>query len=475
MMGKSQQTEPKLFYHGISLERRIPADHPLRRINKLIDFSFVRCQVEQLYGLNGNVSVDPTVILKLMFLLFYEDVKSERALMEQLPLRMDWLWFCGYDLDEATPNHSVISKARRRWGQEVFDGFFNTVLLRCIEAGLVDGQIIHIDSSMIAADADKSKLQAHVRLVVSQMSQRLDEQAVDEPEDKETRWRRQHPVVESPTDPDARLGRKKGESVLGYKDHRVIDDRCGIVTSTITTPANVNDSLVMREAVQEHQANTGSRVKTVVADKGYGVMENYRYLKEINASSCIPHQTYSKGGRFSYEDFCYDRKNDRYICPAGEVLSRVSTKRDNRQVTEYRCELSACWRCQLRDRCTEGEAMGRTLKVSADAVYYVEWADRCLSRYERRRLLDRRRQKAEGSFADATNNHGFKQARWRGLMKMRIQNLLIAAVQNIRKLLHYTGRSSTNLAASAVRAAVQTALSLQNLLITGWSCRLNLS
>jgi transposase len=473
MMGKSQKTEPKLFYHGISLERRVPADHPLRRISKLIDFTFVRSGVEELYGVNGNVSVDPAVILKLMFLLIYEDLKSERALMEQLPLRMDWLWFCGYDLDDDTPNHSVISKARRRWGQEVFDGFFNSVLSRCIEAGLVDGQTIHIDSSMIDADADKSKLQAHVRLVIQELNGRLDE-PVEESQETKTDWRKTHPVLESPTDPDARLGRKNSQTVLGYKDHRVIDDKCGIVTATVTTPANINDSLVMKDAVQEHQDNTGSQVKTVVADKGYGVIENYRYLNEINALACIPHKEHANEGRFSSEDFCYDKKNDRYVCPAGQLLNRIGPKQDDRKIITYRCNATTCRQCTLRDECTQSETQGRCLKRNTD-VRFTEWADGCLSKYERRRLLNRRKCKAEGSFADAANNHGFKQARWRGLVKMAIQNLLIAAVQNIRKLLRHTTGNSTNLAASAAGAAVQTLLSLQNLLTTGWSCRVNLS
>ena len=112
MMGKSNQLEPKLFYHGISLDRRMPNDHPLRKIRQLVDFNFIRSKVADLYGIRGNESVDPAVILKLMFLLFYENIKSERALMRQLSLRMDRLWFCGYDLDEKTPDHSVISKAR---------------------------------------------------------------------------------------------------------------------------------------------------------------------------------------------------------------------------------------------------------------------------------------------------------------------------------------------------------------------------
>ena len=119
MMGPTQRRESKLFYTCIDLDQRMPKEHPLRRIARAIDFGFVRAQVQHLYGRRGNPSVDPVVLLKLMFLLYYEDIHSERALMRQLPLRLDWMWFCGYDLDDTTPHHSVISKARRRWGEDV--------------------------------------------------------------------------------------------------------------------------------------------------------------------------------------------------------------------------------------------------------------------------------------------------------------------------------------------------------------------
>jgi transposase len=92
MMSKPQRPEPKLFYHGISLDSRLPQDHPLRRIQQLVDFTFVRSQVEHLYGNNGRVSVNPTVLLKLMFLMFCENIKSERVMRTQLPLRLAWLW-----------------------------------------------------------------------------------------------------------------------------------------------------------------------------------------------------------------------------------------------------------------------------------------------------------------------------------------------------------------------------------------------
>jgi len=116
MMGEPQKSEPKLMDVGFNLEERIPADHELRKIKGVVDFSFVRSWVKPLYGRNGHPSIDPAVVLKLIFLLFYEKVPSERALLARLPMRLDWLWFCGYDLDSEVPDHSVLSKARRRWG-----------------------------------------------------------------------------------------------------------------------------------------------------------------------------------------------------------------------------------------------------------------------------------------------------------------------------------------------------------------------
>lgn len=199
MMGKPNQLEPKLFYQGISLERRIPANHPLRRIKEVVDFTFIRSQVADLYGVRGNPSVDPAVLLKLMFLLFYERIKSERTLMTQLPMRLDWLWFCDYDLDDSTPDHSVLSKARRRWGLEVFTGFFEKILRQCVEAGLVDGQTIHVDSSMIDANASKDKLVCQLRMVSHQIYEELEEQAEPVLPEVERRV--------CPTDPDARLGK----------------------------------------------------------------------------------------------------------------------------------------------------------------------------------------------------------------------------------------------------------------------------
>src|SRR5207244_474556 len=123
MMGQ-HKSDPQLFNYAVNLEKRVRAAHPLRRVKATIDFGFVREEVAHCYGDNGNESVAPEVILKMMFLLFFEDVASERELMRTLPVRLDYLWFLGYGLDDPIPDHSVLSKARRRWGREVFERLF---------------------------------------------------------------------------------------------------------------------------------------------------------------------------------------------------------------------------------------------------------------------------------------------------------------------------------------------------------------
>jgi len=432
MMGKSKKSQAKLFYHGVSLERRVPKEHPLRKIKQLLDFDFIRSQVADLYGTNGNQSVDPAIILKLMFLLFYENVKSERALMRQLPLRLDWLWFCDYDLDEDTPDHSVLSKARNRWGTEIFESFFMNILEQCIDAGLVDGETIYIDSSTIDGNADINKVRPQLRRITEKLTDKLGDD--------------QHQKLSkrvNPADPDARIGRKYGKSTLGYKDHRVVDDKHNIITSTITTPANTNDDKVLAEAVRSHHFKTRTKAKILAADKGYGTTANYKYLQEKNITPCIPHQRRksSQGEDFTSDKFVYDSICDCYICPAGEKLKRLSTSKVE-GISQYRAQRETCQRCDYFKRCATGEKTGRQVQRNPNMMYY-HWADGCLTRNQRYRLMSRRKYKAEGSFANAANNHGFKRARWRGLTKMQIQNLMIATVQNVGKLLCYGGKLNT--------------------------------
>jgi transposase len=150
--------EQALFSYAVRLDQRIPGDHLLRKIQAVLDLEFVVPLVRPFYGLSGNPSVDPRVIVRLMLLLFLYDIPSERELMEQVPLRLDFLWFLGFDLDTKVPDHSVLSKARARWGTEVFQKVFVKGVEQCVRTDLVQGKLSHVDSTMVKAQASKSSV-----------------------------------------------------------------------------------------------------------------------------------------------------------------------------------------------------------------------------------------------------------------------------------------------------------------------------
>jgi len=483
MMGPRQSRESKLFYAGVNIEERVDAAHPLRKIAAAVDFAFVRTQVAGLYGIRGNPSLDPTLVLKLLFLLFYENVASERELLRQLSCRLDWLWFLELDLDSPIPDHSVLSKARRRWGQKVFAGFFQQILTQCVRAGLVDGSKVHVDGSLIAANADAGKLTLALQLAGESLYGQLEaaEAAADPPAGPPPVAAAGIPAPTShvsaptpasvadpvpppaaavppgtlycPTDPEARVTHKYGRSVLGYKDHRVVDDRWGIITATLTTSAAVDEGAMLPAALEAHQRNTGLLPTEPTADKAYGTVANYCLLQECGCTPCIPHkQVREDPDKFPRALFIYDSQADVYQCPAGQTLHRRGVASEDRY--RYRTAPGVCKSCRLREQCT-ASAGRRVLsrQVRQDAI---DWADHCLSRAQRRARMRRRKIRSEGSFADAANRHGYKRARWRGRERVTIQNLLIATTQNLRKLLRYGYARPRRLGARLTQATLRT-------------------
>jgi transposase len=149
MMGRHAK-QNELWSEPVNLARRIPPDHPLRKLRETIKLEFVREEVAASYGRKGNVSVASVIVMKMMLLLFWDNVRSERELMRIIPLRIDYLWFLGYSLEDEIPNHSVLSKARRRWGAEVFTQLFRQSVEQCLEAGLIEGNKLHTDSTRVA-------------------------------------------------------------------------------------------------------------------------------------------------------------------------------------------------------------------------------------------------------------------------------------------------------------------------------------
>ncbi len=156
MMGQ-KMFQPKGHY-AFSLDDRVPADHLLRQVAAVVDFSFVRRLTARFYSHVGQPSVDPVVLVKMALIGYLYGITSERRLAEDLRLNLAYMWFLGYDLDEQTPDHAVLSKARRRFGLTIYQAFFTEIVRQCGAAGLIVGQLLYADSTLVRANASHASV-----------------------------------------------------------------------------------------------------------------------------------------------------------------------------------------------------------------------------------------------------------------------------------------------------------------------------
>ena len=437
MMGHQPPHQNKLFVTSFNLEKRIRNNHVLRKITEKIDFDFIYAEVKDSYGVNGNVSVPPPVILKMMLLLILYNVRSERELISTIPERLDWLWFLGYDLDDEIPNHSVLSKARARWGVKAFRSFFERIVWQCVQVGLVDGKKLFVDASLIDADAsnnsvvDTKRLKRYLNKGYRRLEKRLDDLQVEKTTPANARFI-------STTDPDASVTRHSGsKSKLRYKTHRGVDAKNEIITATEITAGSTDDGDVLEHMIDSHEHNTQNKVDTVVADSKYGKVDNFLRCYDLQIKPHIPsiEQTHRGSGRrkgiFPKEAFTYDPDTDTFLCPAGQLL-RKRMYHKKRKHYEYKAPAETCAQCPLRERCTRSKN-GRTLKRHVRQDHLETMLKEAKSAQARKDLKDRQHI-CERSFAQS-KRYGYKRARWRRLWRMQIQDFLIAAIQNITVLI----------------------------------------
>ncbi len=455
MMIRQSPSQNTLFHYAVNLEDRIPTSHELRRVASVLDLEFVYDKVKDKYGLNGNESVPPPLILRMMLLLVFYNVRSERELMRTIPYRMDWLWFLGYGLDDGIPHHSVLSKARTRWGEEIFRELFERTVAQCVELGLVNGQKLFMDSSLVDAHASRQSLVDTHSLKdclvrgYEELCQRLEESA----DSKGRRVRREaNDRYRSTTDPDAAIV-NRGGSRLRYKVHRAVDPAAEVITATEVTRGDVDDSHRFNSMLESHRNNTGTAVKTVVADSKYGTVENFLACKDRGIRPHMPDlkRSQEKGGKrhgiFSNSEFTFDLESNTYICPAGKRL-RLKSRRLKKQSMDYSARAVDCNACALRSQCTRNKT-GRTIKryFRQDEIEVM----RAMGQTKKAKQdLKTRQHLMERSFALAVPL-GFKKARWRRLWRVQIQEYLTAAIQNIKRMIPHLKKPVEG---AALKAAV---------------------
>jgi hypothetical protein len=240
-----------------------------------------------------------------------------------------------------------------------------------------------------------------------------------------------------------------------------VDDAFGVITGIETTAGDADEAKQLIPLIEQHEANTGRSVRAAVADSTYGTIENFlacdrrgvrSHMTDLQAKQL---GTSRRAGIFDHTCFIYDETTDTYRCPAGEVL-RWRRHHRARNAWDYEADRGVCAGCRLRSQCTRSKR-GRSIKRHAEQVRIDRARGESASRAAK---ADRRRRKhlVEGSFALGANNHHLKRSRWRRLHRQRIQDHLIAAVQNITILIGALRQRRSAAQAAVIRATVTTLL-----------------
>ena len=444
----------------INLDQLVPADNFYRRLESKLDLGYVRDLVAQFYLPNGRPSVDPVVFFKLQLIMVFEGIRSERLLMEQAHLQLAWRWYLGYDLDEALPDHSSLTKIRERYGLAIFRLFFEQIVSLCKNAGLVWGKEVYFDGTRVQANADLSsnvpnfeyELRHHLNILFPGEEAVALPKTLSRPEPdfmenwiatyqakeprlhaSETSYQPLASTRTSLTDADATPIRGKKE--IGYHTHYMVDGGLNrIILGVLVTPADILDHTPMLDLLRWGRFRWKIRPRFAVGDSRYGTVEN---IVGLFADGILPYllrPEFQKPSKYPYERFRYDAGQDVYVCPQGHLLKRGALDRDH-QTLIYQASVRDCRACPVRQDCTTARGKGRRISRS----YFQVDLDRAAALRLTpafTKALRKRSVWVEPLFGEAKQWHGLARFRLRRLWRVNMQALLIASVQNLKRLLN---------------------------------------
>jgi transposase len=419
----------------ISLESFVPTDHFLRKVDRVLDLSFVReltapCYADHL----GRPSIDPEVYFRMQLVAYLYGIQSERRLCEDIYCNLAYRWFCRLSPNDEVPDHSSFTTIRDRYGEQIFETVFCRIVALCKAKGLANEECrVMTDATLIAANA------ATTSMVPNEPAQAQEEKesptggggSPGTPSQPKVSNQTHH----SRTDPDATLARKDRTPLqLKYKVHQTIDADSRVILDTHVTTGAVHDSqpyLEQLQRIQRHEIH----VREAVADRGYGSAAIIRCLQQQGIETYIPLWSGRVGNsKYLTGDLVYEKENDRFRCPQGKYLTPNPATSENQK--RYVSSSEDCRNCPQASTCparTRGRSIQRFVLRSLDQDLFEEvqakMRDPTFKQIRKERMW-----KSEGLFAESKQNHCLARAKYRGRPKVQIQALLSAIAQNVKRL-----------------------------------------
>jgi len=466
MMGQRKDGQGQFFY-SFDLDAVVPADHLVRQIDGFLDLGWVHTELAPYYSHTGRPSIDPVLMIRMLIVGYVFAIRSERRICDEVQVNLAYRWFCKLSIEDSIPDHSVFSRARHERFREsdALRQVFESVVAKCIAAGLVGGEGFSIDASLIRADVDKKKRVPGDQPIAwpkpEETSRAVREYlaVLDAAHTHEEHGdgdgggpgggdsRRKPPKEVSLTDPQAAWVARKGvDPFFAYDANYLMDNKAGIIVDAEGTRANrIVEIAVTKTMMERVRHRFDLRPQRLAGDTAYGVVRLLKWLVDRNITPHVPvwDQSARPDGTFSRADFVFDQERNVYICPGGAVLTSTGNI-DQGHTVYYRATKRDCSTCLLKPRCTTAPMRKVTRDVNEDVRDRV----RALAKTEAFQQSRRERKKVEMRFAHMKRIFRLDRLRLRGLSGCKDEVLLTATAQNLRRLAKLLCRAPPSLQAA---------------------------
>jgi transposase len=447
MMGRLKGDQGQLFY-SFRLDEVVPADHPVREIDTVLDLSWVHAELAPHYPPIGRPSIDPELMIRMLIVGYVFAIRSERALCREVKVNLAYRWFCKLGIEDQIPDHSAFSRARNERFKEsdIFRRVFERVVEACIAAGLVGGQGFAVDASLIVADAnkqrsipgkdwDKQRDPQTASRAVKEYLATLDDAAFGAASEVT-------PKFISPSDPAAQwTGAMRGPAFFAYADNYLIDVKFGVIVdveaSRAIRQAEVGAARTMIDRTEER---FGLKPERLAGDTAYGSAPTLDWL--VNEKGIAPHipvidKSKREDGTFSREDFTFYKEGNVYICPAFKTLTTTGRIMHD-DMLFYRASTRDCAACAFKMRCCPKEPSRKLLRSIYEEARDVA---RAIANTEAFEQSCRERKRVEMLFAHLKRILRLGRLRLRGPRGARFEFTLAAIAQNLRRLGKFVARA----------------------------------
>ncbi|MFY7735055.1 MAG: IS1182 family transposase [Bacteroidia bacterium] len=501
MQGK-KNFQPQLFT-SVNLTDLVPTDNFYRKLQSELDLRFLYAATRSYYGKEGQESIDPVVFFKVLLVGYLNNINSDRQLMafcaDSLSIRL----FLGYDIHEALPWHSTISRTRILYGEEVFLDLFRKVLSLCVQKGMVRGKRQAIDSVFVKANASMDSLVE--KEVLDDASAFVDE-LEENSEFKVTSTRKklveQHHAWKeeaykdmpnatgkdkvdengnlirpkylsnhthySPTDPDARVSVKPGKArQLNYFGQIAVDDAYHVITGACADFADKRDAQCLPKILELTQTNLNNNniaVDQILADGGYSSGEALEYLHRKKMDAYIPNFGQYKPDRPGFE---YHKAENYYQCTReGSNKAKLlfkGEKTDSKGYTKrtYRSSESDCKACPFKLVCCGLKTNFKKLDDSIHKEHYDRMHQKLTQNAQYAKQMVRVRSKTvEPVIGTLVNFRNMKRVNTRGVKNANKHVLMASLTYNLIKYLKFNTRKPILQAEviATIKGKVQTSL-----------------